>query len=112
MPGVVRLHGNRVTVLAAGVVTSVGSDIESFWSALLAGVDGLTPIERFPVHDLRVGRAGEIKKLPLSTEGLPACRASQLLVCAAEDLRRRATLDCDRTRLGVVVGTALGGVEQ
>jgi len=108
----VTLRGNSVTVLAAGVLVSVGSDIESFWSALLAGVDGITPIERFPVHDLRVGRGGEIKKLPLAAERLPDGRASQLLVCAAEDLRRRAALDCDRTRLAVVVGTALGGVEQ
>ena len=107
-----RLRSNPVTILAAGVVTPVGSDLESFWSALLAGIDGTTPIERFAVDDLRVDRGGEIKKLPLATDGLPACRASQLLICAVEDLRKRAALDCEPARLAVVVGTALGGVDE
>jgi 3-oxoacyl-(acyl-carrier-protein) synthase len=65
------------------------------------------------VNDLRVGRGGEIKKLRTPPgRRLPACRASRLLVAAAEDLRSRAPLACDPRRLGVVLGTALGGVEE
>jgi 3-oxoacyl-(acyl-carrier-protein) synthase len=100
-----------VAILAGGVVTPIGGDLDAFWSALLTGVDGITPIERFPVADLRVGRGGEIKKLPDGTAEI-ACRASRLLATAADDLLARAALDVDPARVAVVVGTALGGVEE
>jgi 3-oxoacyl-[acyl-carrier-protein] synthase II len=95
-------------------VTPIGGDLDAFWSGLLAGTDGISSIERFAVADLRVGRGGEIKKLPSPrTVGRPpGCRASRLLLAAAEDLRARARLDVEPARLGVVVGTALGGVEE
>jgi 3-oxoacyl-(acyl-carrier-protein) synthase len=106
-------HPEPIAIVAAGVVTPVGHDVESFWSALLTGADGCSPIERFPVADLRVQRGGEIKKLLLPTHrAIPECRASRLLIAAVEDLRARAALDCDAARLGVVVGTALGGVDE
>lgn len=81
----------------------------------MTGADGISAIERFPVGDLRVGRGGEIKKLPHLRRGgrrPPACRASRLLLGAADDLCARTTLDVAPARLGVVVGTALGGVEE
>jgi 3-oxoacyl-[acyl-carrier-protein] synthase II len=103
-----------VAIVAAGAVTPIGADLDAFWSGLVTGADGITAIERFPVADLRVGRGGEIKKLPHPRRPgrLPACRASRLLLGAADDLCARAVLDVDPARLGVVVGTALGGVEE
>lgn len=100
-----------VAILAGGVVTPIGGDLDAFWSALLTGVDGITPIERFRVADLRVGRGGEIKKLPDRTADVD-CRASRLLATAADDLLARVPLDVDPERVAVVVGTALGGVEE
>jgi 3-oxoacyl-(acyl-carrier-protein) synthase len=102
-----------VAVLAAGVVTPLGLDLDTFWSALCTGVDGISGIERFQVDDLRVGRGGEIKKLRAPRHGrLPRCRASALLVLAADDLLARSDLGADPDRVAVVVGTALGGVEE
>jgi len=102
-----------VAVIAAGVATPLGLDLDTFWSALCTGVDGISGIERFPVDDLRVGRGGEIKKLRPARHGrLPRCRASALLTLAADDLLARATLNADPARVAVVVGTALGGVEE
>jgi 3-oxoacyl-(acyl-carrier-protein) synthase len=102
-----------VAVLAAGVATPLGLDLDAFWSALSTGVDGISTIERFRVDDLRVGRGGEIKKLRAPRRGrLPRCRASALLTLAADDLLARATLTADSPRVAVVVGTALGGVEE
>jgi 3-oxoacyl-(acyl-carrier-protein) synthase len=100
-------------VLAAGVATPLGLDLDSFWSALVTGVDGITGIERFDVADLRVGRGGEIKKLARRRHGTsPRCRASSLLLTAADDLMSRAVLTADPGRIAVVVGTALGGVDE
>jgi 3-oxoacyl-[acyl-carrier-protein] synthase II len=93
------------------VVTPLGLDLDTFWSGLLGGGDALTAIERFPTDDLRVGRGGEIKKLPAVAAGVRS-RASALLVGAAADLRARARLAAAADRIAVVVGTALGGVEE
>ena len=104
---------SAVAVVAAGVATPLGLDLDSFWSALCTGVDGISAIERFRVDDLRVGRGGEIKKLRALRHGrLPRCRASALLLLAADDLLTRAALAADPARVAVVVGTALGGVEE
>ena len=102
-----------VAIVAGGVVTPIGADLDTFWAGLVDGRDGISTIERFRVDDLRVGRAGEIKHVPLASgERPPACRATLLLLAAARDLLRRSTLDAEPARIGVVVGTALGGVEQ
>jgi 3-oxoacyl-(acyl-carrier-protein) synthase len=104
------LNTAPVAILAAGVVTPIGADLDAFWTGLVTGTDGISRIERFPVDDLRVGLGGEIKKLKRERRG--DCRASQLLFAAADDLRARASLDAPPARVGVVLGTALGGVEE
>jgi 3-oxoacyl-[acyl-carrier-protein] synthase II len=98
-------------VVGAGVVTPIGTDLDAFWSGLVTGSDGISVIERFPVDDLRVPRGGEIKKPPRRAGG-DGCRASRLLEAAAQDLLARTGLGAAPARRAVVVGTALGGVEE
>jgi hypothetical protein len=94
-------------------VTPFGADLDAFWSGLVTGSDGISTIERFPVDDLRVGRGGEIKKLrPLPGARRVGCRATQLLFAAAEDLLARSAISAEPERIAVVLGTALGGVEE
>jgi 3-oxoacyl-[acyl-carrier-protein] synthase II len=112
-----RPPADRIAVVAAGVVTPIGQDVDAFWSGLLTGVDGISPIEAFRVSDLRVGRGGEIKKLTRVKDwsGVPDCRATRLLVSAADDLAVQGALrplPFDPARVAVVVGTALGGVAE
>ncbi len=107
----------RIAIAAAGLSTPIGHGVEAFWSALLAGVSGISEIERFPVADLRVGQGGEIKALERvkSSSRLPDSRATRLLLSAADELVTRAEfrpLPLDPSRVAVVVGTALGGVEE
>jgi 3-oxoacyl-[acyl-carrier-protein] synthase II len=110
---VAHLRAEPVAVVAAGVVTPIGADLDAFWSGLISGSDGISAIERFRVDDLRVGRGGEIKKVRTPRALTPPrCRATALLLAAADDLFGRARLDTDRARVAVVVGTALGGVEE
>jgi len=106
-----------VAIVAAGVATPIGQDVDAFWSALLTGTSGISPIERFPVADLRVRRGGEIKKLTRIRDWgrVPDCRATRLLVSAADELCAQAGLrpwPVDPARVAVVVGTALGGVDE
>jgi 3-oxoacyl-(acyl-carrier-protein) synthase len=111
MSGVPALRPDPIAVVAAGVTTPVGLDLDTFWSGLLAGSDGISAIERVPVSDLRVGRGGEIKKLPPVAAGVRS-RPAALLIAAAADLKARASLEAAPERIAVVVGTALGGVEE
>lgn len=100
-------------MIAAGVATPLGLDLETFWSGLVTGVDGTSRIERFDVADLRVGRGGEIKKLAALADAVPTrCRASAVLLAAADDLLSHAGLTADPARIAVVLGTALGGVDE
>ena len=80
-------------------MTSTGTDLETFWAGLLARRDGTSAIERFRVDDLRVGRGGEIKDVPRA-DGGPAveCRASQLLLAAANNLLRGRQISFLRTQ--------------
>ncbi len=107
----------RIAIAAAGAVTPIGPDLETFWSGLVTGVSGISQIERFNVSDLKVQRGGEVKKLGRIKDwcGVPDCRATRLLVAAADDLCAQTPLrplPLDPERVGVVVGTALGGVEE
>jgi 3-oxoacyl-(acyl-carrier-protein) synthase len=107
----------RIAITAAGLSTPIGHGVEAFWSALLAGTSGISQIERFPVDDLRVGLGGEIKELERIKfpSHVPDSRASRLLLSAADELVTQTgfrPLPLDPSRVAVVVGTALGGVEE
>jgi len=109
-----------VSITGAGVVTPIGQDLDSFWAGLVTGVSGISEIERFPVGDLRVTRGGEVKKLlrvPAAGSAdpdWPEGRASRFLVHAAREALETAGLRTDclpPARIGVVIGTALGGID-
>jgi 3-oxoacyl-[acyl-carrier-protein] synthase II len=108
-----------VAVTGAGVVSPIGQDLDAFWAGLVTGVSGIAEIERFPVADLRVTRGGEVKKLHRVAElthdaRLPACRASRFLIHATREALAHAGLAADPpepARLAVVIGTALGGID-
>src|SRR2546425_10176034 len=109
---------DRIAITGMGVVSPIGQGVEAFWSGLINGVSGITPIERFPTHDLRVRRGGEVKQL-LGTVGLerplPACRASQFLIHAATEATQMARLPeavAAGGRVGVGIGSAVGGVAE
>jgi 3-oxoacyl-[acyl-carrier-protein] synthase II len=111
------LRRERIAIAAAGLSTPIGHGVEAFWSALLAGTSGISQIERFPVDDLRVGLGGEIKELErIKSSGyVPDSRATRLLLLAADELVTQTgfrPLPLDPSRVAVVVGTALGGVEE
>lgn len=106
-----------IAVTGAGVVAPIGPDLDAFWAGLVTGASGIADIERFPVADLRVGRGGEVKKLPrwpAEERPAPACRVSRFLIHAAREALAHAGLATERpapARVAVVVGTALGGID-
>ena len=76
MPGVCPLPPEPVAILAAGVVTPIGGDLDQFWTGLLTGADGISAIERFSVSDLKVGRGSMRASSRPASSQLPRCAVS------------------------------------
>jgi 3-oxoacyl-[acyl-carrier-protein] synthase II len=124
---------DRIAITGMGVISPIGQSVDAFWSALVNGVSGISTIERFSTEGMRVKNGGEIKTLRdltgTSEHPLPSCRASQFLILAADEALRMAhwydplnpphppypplrdPSPSLRDTLGVVIGTALGGIE-
>lgn len=109
----------RVVVTGIGAITPVGIGKDEFWQALLAGKSGITAISRFDASDYTTRVAGEVKdfepaKYIDKKEARRMDRCTQFAVAAARMAFEDSGLDlekADRTRIGVVVGTGIGGID-
>ena len=57
----------RVVVTGLGIVSPVGSDIATAWSAILAGKSGIKPITRIDVTPFATKFAGEVEGFDVAT---------------------------------------------
>ncbi len=51
----------RVVVTGMGVVTPIGHNVQDFWASLKRGQCGVSPLEGFPLEDLKILIAAQIK---------------------------------------------------
>ncbi|MFC7388023.1 beta-ketoacyl-ACP synthase II [Sphaerisporangium rhizosphaerae] len=105
----------RVVVTGLGVTTPLGGDVASSWSALLAGQSGVRPLTEDWVDTLPVKFAAKVAVEP--GEVLPRPEARRLdraeqfaLIAAREAWRDAGTPKVAPDRLGVVVGSGIGGI--
>lgn len=109
----------RVVVTGLGHVSPVGNDVASGWANLLAGKSGITAITRFDASDVACQIAGEVKGFDI-TEYISAKEARRMDVfihygiAAALQAVADAGLDdvpgLDKTRVGVNIGSGIGGL--
>ncbi len=109
----------RVFVTGAGVITPLGNDTEAFWNHLIAGKSGAGAITRFDAAGFETRFACEVKDF--TTEGTidrkdarRMDRFVQFAVSATAEAIRNARLDLervDRDRVGVILGSGIGGME-
>ena len=108
----------RVVVTGLGLVTPVGNDVESTWSALLAGRSGAAPITKFDASALQVRFACEIKDFDPSQymdrkEAKRYDAFVQYALAAAHQAVTQAGLEGrfpSPERTGVVIGSGIGGM--
>jgi 3-oxoacyl-[acyl-carrier-protein] synthase II len=106
----------RVAITGIGVVSPLGLDAPTTWKTALAGQSGIDWIRAFDTEGLPVRIAGEVKDFdPLSAA--PPKEARKLernvlfaLSAAREALEDSGLTDFDPTRVGVVFGSAVGGI--
>ena len=109
----------RVVVTGLGLVTPVGNDVESTWSALLDGRSGAAPITKFDAAALQVRFACEIKDFDPSQymdrkEAKRYDAFVQFALAAAHQAVTQAGLEDkvpDPDRVGVVIGSGIGGMQ-
>ena len=108
----------RVVVTGLGAITPLGHDPESTWQAILAGRSGMAPITLFDTTGFQTRIAAEVKdwdpKQWMShKEARHMDRHQQFAVAAAKQAVANAGLeitDANRNRVGVIFGSAIGGI--
>jgi len=106
----------RVAVTGIGAVTPLGLDVPSTWRAALAGESGIGWISTFDTDGLPVRVAGEVKGFdPVQVVSPKEARKLERNVLLGVAAGREAMADAglngfDPTRVGIVFGSAIGGV--
>jgi 3-oxoacyl-[acyl-carrier-protein] synthase II len=105
-----------VAVTGLGLVTPLGLDVSSTWRAVLAGESGIGRIGSFETEGLPVTIAGEVKGFdPLSVASAKEARKLDRNVLFALSVAHQALASfdlekVDPTRIGIVFGSAVGGI--
>lgn len=108
-----------VVVTGIGCVSAVGIGREENWSAILNGQGGVAAIDRFDATDYPVRIAAQVNDFDPSRymdakDARRADRFIQYAVAAAREAVDHATLtidDSNAERVGVIIGTAMGGLQ-
>ena len=110
----------RVVVTGLGAITPVGNDVATTWQSLLEGKSGTAPITKFDASTFPTRFAAEVKGFdPLIYMERKEARRSdhytQYAVAAAwQAMRDSGLVDKpigDTDRLGVIVGSGIGGLK-
>ncbi|TCJ02043.1 beta-ketoacyl-ACP synthase II [Cytobacillus praedii] len=109
----------RVVITGMGVMSPLGNSIQTFWNNLINGVSGISTIDTFDVTNHKTKIAGIIQDFDAEgilgkSEARRLDRFSQFALAAAEQAWADSKLDSnhiDAERLGVYVGSGIGGIE-
>ena len=113
----------RAVISGMGAVSPLGCGVPAFWQGLLSGRSGLAPIRSFDTEGYANPIAGEVQgyiaeRHLTADEASRLDRVSQYALVAAREAWRDAGLDAvrldaghlDRTRVGIILATTLGGM--
>jgi len=109
----------RVVVTGIGAVTPLGNDVQTTWEHILQGKSGIGPLTRVNSDDYPAKVAAEVKDFDISLyldrkEARKMDRFTQYAIAAAkmavDDAKLQIT-DENATRIGVWIGSGIGGME-
>ncbi|XP_073133229.1 3-oxoacyl-[acyl-carrier-protein] synthase I, chloroplastic-like [Henckelia pumila] len=111
----------RIVITGMGLVSVFGNDVDTFYNKLLEGTSGISPIDRFDASEYSVRFGGQIRGFSSSgyidgknDRRLDDCWRYGLVAGkkALDDanLGKQVLETMDKTRIGVVVGSGIGGI--
>jgi len=108
----------RIVITGWGCVSPLGNDVQTTWEAALAGKSGVGPITLFDASEHETRFAAEVKEFdPLALFGRKEARRldryAQFALVAVQEALAQATLkitDNLRDRIGVLIGSGVGGI--
>ncbi len=108
----------RVVVTGLGCISPVGNNVPELWSSISQGISGIDFITHFDTTNFKTKIGGEVKGFdPVSLFGPREARRldrySQLALASARQAVNHAQLeinDSNRDRIGVIIGTGIGGI--
>ena len=108
----------RVVVTGLGVVTSIGHDVDSFWSSLLAGRSGVQRVSLFDPTDFPCQIGAEVRGWDAAQHMDPKearrnDRYTHFGFVAAKQAMKDSGIDFtkeDGDRVGVLIGSGIGGM--
>jgi len=109
----------RVVITGMGVVSPLGHSVESFWNRLIRGESGISRIDTFDVSRHKAKIAGIVRGFDAEAllgrkEARRMDRYCQFAMAAAEQALQDAGLSLeqlDHERMGVYVGSGVGGIQ-
>jgi len=112
------LKARRVVVTGLGCVSPLGNDVESTWQAALAGQSGVDYITLFDASEYKTTFAAEVKAFDPQDyvdrkDARRMDRFTHFSVAATDQALKDSGLsitDDNRDRVGVILGTGIGGV--
>ena len=111
--------GRRVVITGLGAVTPIGTGVSDYWNSLLEGKSGVRRIEKFDTEGFSSKIAGEVKDFnPKDFFDAKSIRrmdkSTQFALASAIMAQQDADIDFsqfDPYRIGVVLGSGIGGME-
>jgi 3-oxoacyl-[acyl-carrier-protein] synthase II len=112
-------NGVTVVITGVGCVSPVAVGREANWAAILDGRGGVAPISRFDARDFPVRIAAQVESFDPTRyldpkDARRADRFIQYAMAAAREAIAHAELRIDAgnaERVGVLIGSAMGGIE-
>lgn len=114
-----RNHQHRVVITGMGMVTPLGHNVPDTWNAILSGRSGLGPFTLIEKGEHSSGAVCEVKAFDPNAymdrrDARRRDRYQQLATVAAAEAMRQANLhisDDNRERVGIIMGTGVGGIQ-
>ncbi len=112
---------NRVVITGMGAISPAGVGIKALWDAVMGKQCCIAPVERFDTTDQDVHLAGEVRGFDATEHGMTKKEARrferfvQYAVVASDEAMAQSGLDMeadDPTRVAVLFGSGIGGIEE
>jgi 3-oxoacyl-[acyl-carrier-protein] synthase II len=112
------MERRRVVITGIGMITPIGNNVENTWTSLVEGVCGVGKITLFDASNFTTQIAAEVKNFNPSDhfelkEVKKLDRFTQFALVSAQEAVDTSGLDFekeDRDRIGVIVGSGIGGM--